>query len=473
MDIRTRNSRRGTSQARGSSLFGKSFGVSGGGEDSFRALLTNLLNDTNTVANYQPGIGVTGTLNASAWANQIGAAGSLLQATGANQPIYLPFDGTKYGWYSGVSGNYFDTPDAAANRILSDIGIMFYGALDDWTPAGFTSLVSKWVGADANSAFDLGVNLTTGTLSFVHVNGTTQTVVDSTVAPSISDGVAGYVLCTWKQSTGKVNFYKSTDEISWTQVGTADVAGPTSALNNSTRRLAVGATVGGTANLVTGKVYRVKLYNGIPAFIGGTGSNTPAVDFNPADSVETTTNAATFTSSTTGEVWTLNNTGAKLAQIVGSPQLLFDGSAYYMKTAPFAQAQPITGYMVLNPVTWALNDVLVDGNTATIELAEVIGTPTIGVPGGLTDTNVSSTLNAFGILTWIWNGASSLIQFNATSDTGTGPTTALDGLSLGASGIPAAFFNAQIKEFILRSGSDSAATRAQIQAYLKAIHGTP
>lgn len=53
---------------------------------SLRDTLTYLLNDGNTVANYQLGVGLTGTTNASAWANQIGAAGPLLQATGANQP---------------------------------------------------------------------------------------------------------------------------------------------------------------------------------------------------------------------------------------------------------------------------------------------------------------------------------------------------------------------------------------------------
>jgi len=62
------------------------------------ALSTLLGADGNTKANYQLGIGLTGTTNCSAWANQIGTAGSLAQATGVNQPIIqadksLLFDG--------------------------------------------------------------------------------------------------------------------------------------------------------------------------------------------------------------------------------------------------------------------------------------------------------------------------------------------------------------------------------------------
>jgi len=63
-----------------------------------RSLLTTLLSDAHTVANYQGGVGVTGSTNCSDWANQIGAAGALIQATGTKQPTIsgtsLIFDGT-------------------------------------------------------------------------------------------------------------------------------------------------------------------------------------------------------------------------------------------------------------------------------------------------------------------------------------------------------------------------------------------
>jgi len=42
----------------------------------------------STVANYRPGVGVTGTLNATAWANQIGAAGSLAEVAGSGRSIF-------------------------------------------------------------------------------------------------------------------------------------------------------------------------------------------------------------------------------------------------------------------------------------------------------------------------------------------------------------------------------------------------
>lgn len=69
------------------------------GRPSFRENLSALLlSDGATVANYRMGVGLTGTTNASAWANQIGTAGPLLQASGAAQPAIqadgsLLFDG--------------------------------------------------------------------------------------------------------------------------------------------------------------------------------------------------------------------------------------------------------------------------------------------------------------------------------------------------------------------------------------------
>lgn len=74
--------------------------------NNLRAALTALLSDGTTVANWQRGVGITGTTNASDWANQVTAAwgnpaviaGSLVQATGAAQPAIgadgsLTFDG--------------------------------------------------------------------------------------------------------------------------------------------------------------------------------------------------------------------------------------------------------------------------------------------------------------------------------------------------------------------------------------------
>lgn len=79
-------------------LFGRSAPSGGGGNPSPSEQLHQILIDGLTVADYQAGIGLTGTTNASAWANQLGSAGPLVQASGPNQPSIesdgsLLFDG--------------------------------------------------------------------------------------------------------------------------------------------------------------------------------------------------------------------------------------------------------------------------------------------------------------------------------------------------------------------------------------------
>ena len=95
----------------------------------------NSLPTANLEALFYSDTGVTNASGvASLWADQSGFGRDYAQATGANQPIYLPYSGTKYAYHPKINGCYYSTPDSAALRATQDLTIEWYGTLDTVTP---------------------------------------------------------------------------------------------------------------------------------------------------------------------------------------------------------------------------------------------------------------------------------------------------------------------------------------------------
>ena len=163
----------------------------------------------------------------------------------------------------------------------------------------------------------------------------------------------------------------------------------------------------------------MRVYNGIRE-----SSGTLIADSNPALVAETTTNGATFTGGVS-EIWTLNNTGATPAQIVGSPQLLTNGTSHYMM-ATFTLNQPFTLYFVGKEITWVSNARIIGGATAECDLFQQNAgvSPNLKMYAGTTFAPlIGPALNINAILTAVFSGASSLFTLNAaaaqTGDIGT------------------------------------------------------
>lgn len=423
---------------------------------------------------FQPGVGVTGTLTASNWADQSGNGRDLAQGTAGNQPIYLPYSGTPYAYLPGVAGNYFSTPDSVAASITGDIDIRVKVALNDWTPSAISVLVSKWDGTTSgNMSYVFYVN-TNGTIALTTTaDGTTGVTGTSTAATSVTDGSVKWVRVTLDVNNGAEGkthtFYLSDDGETWTQLGNTVTAGGTTSIYNGTLAVAVGHHASGAALPSLGKFYRAQIYNGI--------AGTPAVDFNPADFAETSTAGVLGNSSTTLEEWTLNSTGAKPAQIVKSASLLFDGTDDYMKTAAFTLNQPETVYLVVSQISWTANEYFVDGDAGSS-----MGILTRAVGGGAPDIqlyagsslspHVGPAVGSFGIITAVFNGASSLLQTNATTAlTGQAGTTNAGGVTLGAAGSALVPSNIQVKEVLIFPASHDAGQRATVRNYLAVKHG--
>lgn len=445
-----------------------------------RELLNAILRDGNTVAQYRADAGVTGNLNASAWAPQTGAAPSLAQATGANRPIVLPFSGEKYGWLPGVASNFFSTPDSAANSITGDLCITVEAALDLWSSGVVQALVSKYPTTSAFNFYSSAVG--GGYLNFDWwESGGTLRQVNSGASVLLNAGETAWVAVTLKLDNGagghEVKFWKSTDDrATWTQLGTTKNAGAfTTSLRDSPNKITVGILGDGVTYPTAGKFYRAHIYSGIPPMLGGSASADPVVDFNPTLWPESVTHGATFTAST-GEVWTLENaSGSKPAQIVGSASLLFDGANHFMNMAQ-SLPQPTAIYMIVRAPTHTNGDNIFDSYTADLmQLQQASVTGYVNMYAGSFSATQSQGLpvGAYHAICALFNGASSYYDIDATQSAALscGASTS-DGLTLGANPGGATKANIQVKEIIIRRAADDATTRAKIATYLKGIHGT-
>ena len=208
-------------------------------------------------------------------------------------------------FYLDGTGDYLTTPDAAGFSAPGDFSIVARLRATDWTPANAVTVASHY-GSAGNRSYRLTlVGSSSGTLRLtVSTDGTAITSIDSTVAPSFTDGTTYWVLMTRASSSGDVKFYTAADNGSnippaigsFTQLGTT-VTSTTGTLYNSTDTLYVGATTSGTFSW-NGNIYRVTIYSGIY----GSGSESRVADMLADDY----SSGSTFTASTTGETWTLN-----------------------------------------------------------------------------------------------------------------------------------------------------------------------
>jgi hypothetical protein len=241
-------------------------------------------------------------------------AGSGTTLGQAAQKLYAPkgiFGGIGTGsayWEGvGVAGNFVTTPNAAANQITGDIFMFAY--VSNWTNPNAKMVIGKRGAGSTNIAYSLFINAD-NTIGFrissdgnsnLNQNGSSSVVIPFT---------SGWIGLFRNATTGVCTFYTSTNSsttnptsITWSQLGTTV---NTSSYNifNANIPLSIGQySVTSASEMFSGLIYSA----GISTSVNGT----PTQIFN----ANQYTGANTWTS-TTSEVWTVNSTGAGLADVV-------------------------------------------------------------------------------------------------------------------------------------------------------------
>jgi hypothetical protein len=182
-------------------------------------------------------------------------------------------------------------------------------------------------------------------------------------------------------------------------------------------------------------------------------------DFNPG----AYTSGTTFTAST-GEVWTLNAGAA----IVGRTTMYFDGSDDYLKAAPFSLSQPETVYLVGRQVTWTSGDYLIDGNASNSgALTQSTGTPQINLNAGSSVAgNTGLAVKTMGVLSAVYNGASSALRVNrGTATTGNAGAANMSGFTLASAGTAGSYGNQTTNEALVYSVAHDTPTQDRVIQY--------
>lgn len=263
---------------------------------------------TYTVAN-SPGALVLTTPGATAYTTMNIAPGRSLnlQATRTFTTTTPNINGTVngYNYMPGVAAHYISAPDSAGLSVAGDHTVLCRVAMDDWTPATISTLVSKWDDTGNQKSYLLRVN-TTGTLRVdLSGDGSATSAGSSSIAPTIADGATLWVLYSWRDSDNRLQFFTADGSIAnpvasdFTQLG-ADSSASAVGIFNSTALLNIGTYNVGATNPAAGKFYRVKVYDGVFSTAAFTGtlqfdSDLTAKTVGVNSFTESSANAATVT----------------------------------------------------------------------------------------------------------------------------------------------------------------------------------
>lgn len=207
----------------------------------------------------------------------------------------------------GTGGGYTNTPHSATHYVSGDLDVrakVYIGLI----PAASTQIVAKGTTGDWGwrFVFNTGgrMQLDTSTDGTTFTSNGSSSVVSLTTTIWIratldADDGAGNRVTTHYTST---DYNPDTGEGTWTPAGTNTTAG-TITIFNSTSALGVGAAGNGGSNAGPVKIFYAEVRNGIDGPV--------VVSFDADDGTPT---SASFASSRTGEVWTLQG----LAKIVGT-----------------------------------------------------------------------------------------------------------------------------------------------------------
>lgn len=235
------------------------------------------------------------TLNGNTVASNV-----VTEATGAAIPAGGSALATLSGTGAGTGTNNFSAPTFPSPTNL-DIRV-YDVAKRVWAGPAEEYFVSKWNGTGNQRSFIFGIAAAGQLRAYISTNGTDFPAVTSSVALTTisTNGVALSLRMTRVASSGVTTFYYSFDRgATWIQLGTTVVLSAGNAPFDSTASLMLGSIDAGATNPWTGTFTEAAIHSTIDGSV--------YKNFKASDWVA----GANFTSSTTGEVYTLNG-GARV-----------------------------------------------------------------------------------------------------------------------------------------------------------------
>jgi hypothetical protein len=250
----------------------------------------------------------------------------------SNDPKWLPYAGTQYIYWPGVSSNALQFNDIAAYNPSGDQEWIVRVQLEDYgTASAVRGLASQSATSTTNASWQWSVNTSNRLSLQAGTTGTALTTYQSSVTLA-SVGIAANTLCwlrtTRANATGTVKHYYSVTNtndpasVVWTQLGADITSGAfVGAPFNSTALLTVGALATGAVTSALGSSYRFQF------ILGGT----VQLDL---DYTNTTNLATPFTTMLDGSVnaatGTFVRTSAnRFASVVTRNGFLLGGDDYF------------------------------------------------------------------------------------------------------------------------------------------------
>ncbi len=158
------------------------------------------------------------------------------------------------------------------------------------------------------------------------------------------------------------------------------------------------------------------------------------------------------------------------AALNGIDGIQFDGTSDLMSSPAFTRAAPSTVFMVVRPDSWTANDYLFEAGTAgSFACLQRTATPHMSMLSGAFLDNGNLAVGAFGLVTCIFNGVSSVFQVQSTAETtGDSGASAANGFTIGARPTTTGFSNITVMEVVVMDGVASTPQRDEFKAYVLA-----
>jgi len=381
-----------------------------------------------------------------------------------------------YLYLPGVNGNYCTSPDSAALDITGDIDIRYKIAMDDWTPAGSSLLVSKW-GSAGNRSYYLYITTGGGLSGEWSADGTAPLTFSSS-ALGLTDGTTKWVRWTMDVNNGAGGrdhkFYTSDDGTTWTQIGATVTQAGTTSIYAGTAQLELGSFLTGVAT-ARGKHFRAQVFNGIDGTVAFDANfETGITSLNQASFTESSANAATVTINRSGSAF-------RSAGITGTAGYLYPGatntfSASATDLLNFGAADSFTILSVIRnwPTVAQYVQILQKGEPSTgagygigfwatstqnsIEIKDVAGLGNVSVSSNYVEGNVTSL---FGITNRLTNTVTAYTNSIAAASTAISNIGSLQNISTFKFGVGSygSYYNG---EFIAAAVFRRALTNAEV-----------